>query len=200
MTNELTPAQAAYASGVAVKQVNRAIDNREIRATVRREGRVTRRYVPYSGLVCLELQARGLKKLPLRIRRDVFRLVAENPKQQTIRYNDAIIVDLKGARARVESRLAELKKLQQLVRQNQQVMAGVPVFRGTRIPVYTISDLLEQGVEESEILNGYPSLTAEMVRLSRIYARSFPRRGRPVTQPWHSSTPTRLKRGKLSAA
>ncbi len=200
MGKEFTPAQASYVAGVAVKAVNKAIENREISATVRKEGRVTRRYVPYSALVCLELHARGLHKLPLNVRKDVFKLIAKSPRQPTIRYNDAIIVDLKGARARVESRLSELRRLKHLITEDEEVMGGTPVFRGTRIPVYAIADMLEQGAQESELLGGYPGLTAEMVRLSRVYECSFPRRGRPLTQPWHSSTPIRRKRGRLSAA
>jgi uncharacterized protein (DUF433 family) len=198
--DELTPAQASYVTGLALKAVNKAIENREIPATVKKEGRITRRYVPYSGVVCLELSARGLKSLPLRIRKDVFKRVAKNPKERQIRYNEALIVDVKGARARIEKRLAEVRKLKQVITVDQEVMGGAPVFRGTRIPVYSVAEMLERGAKKADILSGYPALNAEMVRLSRVYMRVFPRRGRPIAQPWQTSARVRRKRGKLSVA
>ena len=50
-----------------------------------------------------------------------------------------------------------------MVQSDPEIMAGAPVFRGTRVPVYLIADMIEQGTPIDEILEGYPSLTREMV-------------------------------------
>jgi len=50
------------------------------------------------------------------------------------------------------------------------VMCGKPCFRGTRIPVYVILQLLGEGETVEEILKGYPDLTAEHIRAALRYA------------------------------
>lgn len=78
-------------------------------------------------------------------------------------------------------------------------MAGTPVFRGTRIPVYLIADMVEKGSSIQEILEGYPSPTGEMVQYASIYATTHPRLGRPPVAPWSGKTPVGRKEGQVAA-
>jgi uncharacterized protein (DUF433 family) len=50
-------------------------------------------------------------------------------------------------------------------------MRGTTVFKGTRIPVDLVADMLAQGATAEEILQGYPTLTKEMISLASLYAR-----------------------------
>ena len=84
-----------------------------------------------------------------------------------------------------------------LVQSDPEIMAGAPVFRGTRIPVYLIADMIEQGTPIDEILDGYPSLTREMVEYAEIYATAHPPPGHPSIQPWSGTKPLGRKKGKL---
>jgi uncharacterized protein (DUF433 family) len=59
-------------------------------------------------------------------------------------------------------------RLRQLVTSDPEIMRGTPVFKGTRIPVDLVADMLAQGATAEEILEGYPTLNAEMVSLSPI--------------------------------
>jgi uncharacterized protein (DUF433 family) len=77
-------------------------------------------------------------------------------------------------------------------------MGGDPVFRGTRVPVHLIATLLGQGSTETELLEAYPRLTAEMIQLAPIYAAAYPLRGRPRAQPWHDQPPVRSTRRRLA--
>jgi len=43
------------------------------------------------------------------------------------------------------------------------VMAGTPVFAGTRVPVQTLLDYLEAGDSIDEFLSGFPSVSREQV-------------------------------------
>jgi len=43
------------------------------------------------------------------------------------------------------------------------VMGGEPVFRGTRVPVQTLLDYLEEGDTIAEFLGGYPSVSHDQV-------------------------------------
>ena len=51
-----------------------------------------------------------------------------------------------------------------------EVLAGKPVIKGTRIPVYLIIELLGNGVAEKEILRQYPTLKKEDVKAALLYA------------------------------
>lgn len=51
-----------------------------------------------------------------------------------------------------------------------EVLAGKPVIKGTRIPVYLIVELLGCGMTEKEILNQYPTLKREDIRAALLYA------------------------------
>jgi uncharacterized protein (DUF433 family) len=53
---------------------------------------------------------------------------------------------------------------------DQEVMAGKPVIKGTRIPVYLIIELLGNGLTEKEVLRQYPSLKEEDIKAALLYA------------------------------
>ena len=80
---------------------------------------------------------------------------------------------------------------------DSEVMQGTPVFRGTRIPVHAVADMLAQGATIEEILEGYPALTRKRVELASLYVRAFPRRGRPMTRPWAKRRPRRVTEHRL---
>jgi len=56
------------------------------------------------------------------------------------------------------------------------VMAGKPVIKGTRIPVYLILDLLAAGKGTEEILKEYPNLHEEDVVAAIEYASGLLKR------------------------
>jgi len=195
--SNFTPAEAAAVTGLPVKKVNKAIETGTVASRSRRQGRTFKRYLPYTSLLCLELQARGLDQLPLTLRRKVFRSVARAPRANQIRHSDAVIIDVRSAREKIVMGLLQLRKAKRMIIRDPEIMGGVPVFRGTRVPVYAIVEML-QSASRKEILEGYPSLTVEMLDVAEQYVRAYPKRGRPPSQPWHQSAPRRL-RGKLAA-
>lgn len=46
---------------------------------------------------------------------------------------------------------------------SQDVMSGVPVFVGTRVPVQTLLDYLKAGESIDDFLDGFPTVTREQV-------------------------------------
>jgi uncharacterized protein (DUF433 family) len=54
---------------------------------------------------------------------------------------------------------------------NQEVMDGLPVIGGTRIPVYLILEMLEAGLSLDAIHKEYPHLTIDQLRAAVSYAR-----------------------------
>jgi uncharacterized protein (DUF433 family) len=51
----------------------------------------------------------------------------------------------------------------QIVSRSPDVMGGVPVFAGTRVPVQTLLDYLEGGETIDDFLVGFPSVTRDQV-------------------------------------
>ncbi len=53
---------------------------------------------------------------------------------------------------------------------NPNIMGGKPVIKGTRIPLYIILQMLQDGLSFEEILSEYPKLTIEDVKAAIEYA------------------------------
>ena len=50
---------------------------------------------------------------------------------------------------------------QMLIHSDPEIMSGTPVFVGTRVPVQTLMDYLEEGSSLNEFLDHFPSVTRE---------------------------------------
>ncbi len=50
-----------------------------------------------------------------------------------------------------------------IITSSPDVMGGAPVFAGTRVPVATLFDYLEDGESIDDFLEGYPGVTREQV-------------------------------------
>ena len=51
-----------------------------------------------------------------------------------------------------------------------EICHGKPVFKGTRVMVYLVLEMLEQGATYDEIIADYPSLTKEHIKAALHYA------------------------------
>ena len=61
------------------------------------------------------------------------------------------------------------------------VLAGKPVIKGTRIPVYLIVELVANGLTTKEILKEYPELKQEDIKAALLYASKLLEREITVT-------------------
>ena len=52
---------------------------------------------------------------------------------------------------------------------NEEVLAGKPVVKGTRLAVEFVVELLAQGWTEADLRENYPKLTSEDIRASDSY-------------------------------
>jgi uncharacterized protein (DUF433 family) len=50
----------------------------------------------------------------------------------------------------------------QAITRHPDIMHGVPVFRGTRVPVQTLFDYLEGGDTLEDFLDGFPTVPREL--------------------------------------
>jgi uncharacterized protein (DUF433 family) len=176
-----TPAEAAAVSGLDLRAVQKAIGARTVRVrhTPRRRGRGQERRVDALTLVCLRLERDLSGALPVDSRRELFASVYAHPRAKTLRATEILVVDVETARRQVAASLKDLRRAEALVHADPEIMSGEPVFRGTRIPVRLVADMLAQGATEREILSGYPGLDKEKLQLAPIWAKAHPRQGRP---------------------
>lgn len=85
-----------------------------------------------------------------------------------------------------------------MVQSDPEVIAGALVFRGTRVPVYLIADIIEQAATAiDEILDGYPSLTRETVECAEIYATAHPAPSRVADTALIRDEAARTEEGEL---
>jgi uncharacterized protein (DUF433 family) len=181
-----TPAQAAAITGLPLAAVHKAIDSRLIRPRAARSGATARRLLSKEQLVYLQLEAEGLRLLPVGIRREIAESIQRSPKTEKlpVANGTALLIEIGTARRRVERQLKQLAQIEELVVSDPEIMRGTPVFKGTRIPVDLVADMLAQGATVEEILEGYPTLSKEKIAIAPLYIRAFPRRGRPSRRPW----------------
>jgi len=190
-----TPTEAAVLTGLPLKAVNNAIDRKTVAAVPGEEGG---RQLDARALVSLSIECRLSASIATpELRRKVFDALAEAPRNTVSLEGGLIKIDLREPRRALAASLRDLRRARRLAVSDPQILGGDPVFRGTRVPVHMIAELVAQGSSPAELIEGYPRLTAEMIRLAPVYAAAYPLRGRPRRQPWRDQQPFRLSRRKL---
>ena len=196
-----TPAQAAAITGLPLAAVHKAIDTRLIRPRSARSGATVRRLLTKEQLIYLQLEAEGLRLLPVGTRREIAESIQRSPKTEKLPVANgaALRIEIGAARRAVENQLKHLARIEDMVVSDPEIMRGTPVFKGTRIPVDLVADMLAQGATAGEILEGYPTLSKEKIAIAPLYIRAFPRRGRPSRRPWRGKKARGRKTYPLSS-
>ncbi len=194
-TDIFTPTEAAVIAEMTVQQVNKAIDS-ELPAKAR-PVRGGRRFVTASGAACLRARKEVSGLLTGQARRRMYRIIVEG-KTEAMLLGEVVRIDVEGIRRETAERAAQLRRLRSLVESDPETLGDRPCFKGTRIPVAQIAELLAQGADADELLEDYPALTREMIEAAPILAKAYPARGRPRSRPWAKEEPiseTRSPRG-----
>jgi uncharacterized protein (DUF433 family) len=84
-----------------------------------------------------------------------------------------------------------------LVVEDPEILSGTPVIRGTRIPVYDVAALVEQGTPITELLEIYPRLNQAKIELASVYAKAVPEKGRPKRREYPKGTLVSISRRRL---
>jgi uncharacterized protein (DUF433 family) len=183
----LTANEAASITGVPLRQVHRIIDAGLLEGAVER--RHSARLLTRGALVGLKLAYDTADVLTLEGRRTVIGAILQHPGQFVIRTN-AVTVDTRNAAQVVRAGHDQLAKARRIVTSDPAILGGAPVFKGTRIPVHDIADMLANGDDAAAIVRAYPQLDATKIQLGALYAATYPQRGRPRTKaPWRNTAP-----------
>src|SRR5438128_2785974 len=111
-----TPSQAAAVTGLPLAAVHKAIDSRLIRPRSTRSGTTVRRLLSKEQLVYLQLEAEGLRLLPVGTRREIAEPVQRSPKTDVLAIGNGTVlfVECKSARRKVESQLKQLAHIEEI--------------------------------------------------------------------------------------
>ena len=173
--------EAAAVSGIGVKAVHNAIDRQIVTASsaAAGSGHRTRRSLTSDDLVRLKLWCGIGTVLSSERRMRLFQEIAARPSAKTVKADDLPIVDVAEARKQVAARVRDLDEAEAAVERVKGVMGGEAVFKGTRIPVRMVAGMLWDGATQTDILEGYPTLSARMLELAKLWVLAHPGRGRP---------------------
>lgn len=199
---EYTPAQASVLANLPLPAVHKLIERRLIRPRRLRAGRSIQRMLNLQQVLYLRLEAEGVRLLPVSARRAIAKQIESSPGIDVVVFGggSALVIQVKSVRQELDADLKKLERAAEMAVSDPEVMHGTPVYRGTRIPVELIADMVRQGTKIDEILEGYPALDREKVELAPLYVQAFPRRGRPASRPWAKKSPIRVTRELRSLA
>lgn len=185
--NLVTANEAASVTGVPLQQVHRIIDAGLLEGAVRR--RDNARLVTRKALVGLKLAHDTADVLTPETRRAIVTALIRRPNQPVVRA-EVVVVDSRSVAKAVRSGLDQLARARRIVSRTPSVLGGVPVFKGTRIQVHDIAEMLANGDSPAAIVKAYPQLDADRIKLAAFYASAYPRRGRPPTKlAWRKKSP-----------
>ncbi len=76
-------------------------------------------------------------------------------------------------------RVRKVERANCLVQEDPEVMGGLAVFSGTRVPIEIVIASLDRGIDKQRMVASYPFLTDEHIEAARVYTQIHPKRGRP---------------------
>jgi uncharacterized protein (DUF433 family) len=192
-----TPAEAAVLSGLPLKAVQALIDTRGVDSVRERRGGQDMVLLDLRGVLALVLERRLADRLTPGARLEVFASLSRWMREAVVLDEGALTIDLRAPRRALVAALLAWRRARRLVASDPGIMGGEPVFRGSRIPVHMVAGLVAEGFDETAVMEGYPSLTVEMVRMAPLYAAAYPLPARARRQPWRGQKPLQTTRRRL---
>jgi uncharacterized protein (DUF433 family) len=187
-------AEAAFIAGLTDRDMNRVVDEHILPDVLvqSKNGRSFARlgaafagfYFNTEQQFVANLRREILRKLTLRLelRADKHLVFDLAPMPRDLDW----CVDVPNARIDVTAfiraaleRVRKVERANSLVQEDAEVMAGLAVFSGTRVPVEIVIASLDRGIDKQRIVASYPFLTDEHIEAARVYTRIHPKRGRP---------------------
>jgi uncharacterized protein (DUF433 family) len=184
--------EVAFLAEVSQKAVDQAVDRREVKVLRSRRRHDPSRALGVNVAVYLIVRKEAGEFLTAKAKQRLYqRLSVAKHVPATIDLGP-VIVRTSPAVEQIRQRRALLDNIHRFVLSDQAVRGGEPVFQGTRIPIYMIADMLQDGTEEEEILAAYPALSGDALRAAQLYLQLYPRRGRPKQAPWRKTPPLKV--------
>jgi uncharacterized protein (DUF433 family) len=178
----LTTPEAAVAAGVSVREVNRVVDEHILPDTLYSTEKMRRFRTDACLLIAFYFSTADRLTADARLRM-IRNKLAHSPTWDGWQHwsieDDLLTIHFDSLWKSVDQRLRDLLEARKLVVEDEEILSGTPVIRGTRVPVHDVAAALSAGTPKERILKAYPSLNERQVDLAAIYSKAVPPRGRP---------------------
>ncbi len=185
----LRPTEAAVVARVTLRDVNRVIDERILpegffslddgRRVAATACTLIAFYFDSARRLTAEERLFAIREVGSRLHQFDARVKASLVEEDWTVRDEFLTIDLNPFVRRTKERLERLTAARDIVISDPEVLGGVPIVRGTRVPVHDLAASIAAGTGLDRIVAAYPSLDAERIELAAIYAEANPARGRP---------------------
>jgi len=103
----------------------------------------------------------------------------KRPAPRTIALSPVTEVKLGDVATDMQHKLERFSAWKKKLVETPDILGGEPVFPKSRTSVRHIGGLLLRGVPEDEVREDYPHLTDEDFEFAKLYAKAYPKMGRP---------------------
>ena len=176
--------EAAVVSGVELSIVNHAID-RALPARVVRRGKgkgVSAEacfYIAFYHLSADKLTADERRSAILDIDRRVEAQGDQRPRWAALRrhcivQHEFLMLDFETFWTDAHARWGRYVAAREAVTTDPEVLGGMLVIAGTRVPVHDVAASVAAGLPVERIAKAYPSLDQDQIELAALYARANP--------------------------
>lgn len=188
--------EVAEFAGCSLQAIDKAIEQRVVLKLRKHDETV----IGEDGLAVMVLLGCAKLDLPVKAKQLVRQWIAvERPfaksGERVLRLSDVIVLRVpESAREVVAQAETYAADRERFIASDPHIFGGQPVIAGTRIPVHTVAERLDAGDTIDVLAEDYPHVDPHAFQVAARYARTHPRRGRPV-KPWGDGATRRPSRG-----
>jgi uncharacterized protein (DUF433 family) len=189
----LTTTEAAFVADVSVRDVNRLIDEHILPPQLYRIDGSRRVYAGACAL--LNFYVVTAKSLTARERNDTIQKLWSESKAKhafwtikqwrrsrpkwAVHRHPFLTINFDGFVSGTIERHDKLAAARQMVVEDPGILGGMPVIKGTRVPVHDVAASANAGLPIDRLKDAYPNLDERQFELAILYAKAIPARGRP---------------------
>ena len=181
--------EAALLAGVPLKAVDKAIEEKIVRA--RRSGGAGT-LLDADDVMALAVIGRAGFPLRSQAKRKIRRWLQEvqpyaSSEKPELQLSDVVVIRLDPAFRDAFKQLSSYREgRQRFIESNAEIRRGEPVISGTRLPVRAVAERVKGGEAIDDLIEDYPTVPRKAFEAALIYAQAHPRRGRPA-RPWRDA-------------
>lgn len=181
-TTFLNSAEAAYIAGLSEAVIERAVANQVVSEPLIRQGaewRISRLAAAFIAFYCKTEQLSPQRRRKAMLASSVAQITAAGKLKRALALRlssrdqtfDLVLAQYINA---ATTRSHRLDRALRAISISDEVMWGMPVFSGTRVPVETVVGSLEEGMPLAELKESYAFLTEDLVESAQIYTQTHP--------------------------
>jgi len=180
--------EAALLAGVPLKAVDKAIEERVLKARRSKAGIS----LDTDDVMTLALLGRAGFPLRAQAKRKIRRWLQESQpyassNKPELPLSDVVMIRLDPAtRAAFKGLSRYWEGRKRFIESTPEIRRGEPVISGTRVPVRAVAERVRGGETIDDLIEDYPKISRRAFEAALLYAQAHPRRGRPA-RPWRDA-------------